>query len=128
MTDSELILRAYEKWGESCPEHILGDFAFAIWDQPQQKLFCARDPMAVNPFFYYHGKNIFVFGSSISALFQNPEVPRRLNELRLAYFLTRIYEDKTITFFKDIVRLPGGHSLIVENGRLSGLVILGTRS
>jgi asparagine synthase (glutamine-hydrolysing) len=117
VTDSELILKSYEKWGELCPEHLLGDFSFAIWDPSSHKLFCARDPMAVKPFFYYHSDRVFVFASSISALLQDPEVPRKLNELRLAYFLARIYDDKIITFYKDIVRLPGGHSLVVENGR-----------
>lgn len=118
VTDSELILKAYDKWGGHCPEHLLGDFSFAIWDRSRRRLFCARDPMAVKPFFYYHSDRLFVFASSVSALLQNSEVPQKLNELRLAYFVARVYDDKIITFYKDIIRLPGGHSLVVENGQL----------
>ena len=53
-TDVELILRAWQTWGENCVEHLLGDFAFAIWDGPRQRLFCARDHLGVKPFFYAH--------------------------------------------------------------------------
>jgi asparagine synthase (glutamine-hydrolysing) len=53
-TDVELILRAYQTWGENCVEHLLGDFAFAIWDGSKQRLFCARDHLGVKPLFYAH--------------------------------------------------------------------------
>lgn len=49
-TDAELVLAAYRKWGEECPQHLLGDFAFAIWDEPRKRLFCARDHLGVRPF------------------------------------------------------------------------------
>jgi len=51
--DSYFILIAYRKWGEKCPEKLLGDFAFAIWDKDNEKLFCARDHMGIKPFYYY---------------------------------------------------------------------------
>ncbi len=50
-TDAELVLAAYRKWGEECPHHLLGDFAFAIWDESRKQLFCARDHLGVRPFF-----------------------------------------------------------------------------
>ena len=53
LADSYFILKAYEKWGENCPEKLLGDFAFAIWDSNKEQLFCARDHMGVKPFYYY---------------------------------------------------------------------------
>ena len=68
VVDSELILAAYEKWGEDCPEHLLGDFAFAIWDERRELLFCARDHFGVKPFYYYFANNTFAFGSEIKAL------------------------------------------------------------
>ncbi len=61
--DSILILKAYEKYGEDCVKHLIGDFAFAIWDEKEQKIFCARDHMGVKPFFYYQDENIFAFAS-----------------------------------------------------------------
>lgn len=63
VTDSLLILKAYEKYGEDCVKYLIGDFAFAIWDERRQKLFCARDQMGIKPFFYYLDKNIFAFAS-----------------------------------------------------------------
>jgi asparagine synthase (glutamine-hydrolysing) len=116
ISDGELILGAYEKWGERCPERLLGDFAFAIWDQRKQRLFCARDHMGVKPFYYYRSKRIFLFASEIKALLRVPEVPRHLNELRVAEYLVPTVEDKTITFYQDIFRLLPGHSMMVVPG------------
>lgn len=113
ITDSQLILAAYEKWGESCLEHLLGDFAFAIWDRRQQKVFCARDHMGVKPLYYYYSGKIFVFASEIKAILCLPEVPRRLNEIRVADHLIGSIEDKTSTFYQDILRLPAAHSLTI---------------
>ncbi|MBE9053154.1 lasso peptide isopeptide bond-forming cyclase [Nostocales cyanobacterium LEGE 11386] len=113
ITDSQLILSAYETWGEYCPEKLLGDFAFVIWDQRRQILFCARDPMGIRPFYYYRSSQIFAFASEIKALLCLSEVPRRLNELRVGQYLSRVFEDREITFYEDILRLPAAHSLIV---------------
>jgi asparagine synthase (glutamine-hydrolysing) len=118
ISDSDLIVASYKKWGEDCPMNLLGDFSFALWDSYNRKLFCVRDPMGVMPFYYYHSHNLFVFASSIAAIIKVPKVPKKINELRVAYYLARIYNDPIITMFKDIVRLPAGHCLSIENGRL----------
>jgi asparagine synthase (glutamine-hydrolysing) len=76
ISDGELILRAYEKWGEQCPENLLGDFVFAIWDERKQRLFLARDHFGVKPLYYYRSDRVFVFASEIKALLCVPEVPR----------------------------------------------------
>lgn len=114
ITDSDLILAAYQKWGEACLNKLVGDFAFAIWDERQQQLFCARDPMGIKPFYYYHDQSVFVFASEIKGLFCLPDVPRRLNELKVADHLAEIFEDPNITFYQDIFRLPAAHSYIVR--------------
>lgn len=115
ITDSEFILAAYQKWGETCPEYLLGDFAFAIWDQNKQSLFCARDHLGVKPFYYfYQPGQIFVFASEIKAIFCLPEIPRRLNEVRIADYLALMMEDKVITTYQDILRLPPAHSMVVS--------------
>src|SRR5205823_11977388 len=59
LPDSALILLAYARWGERCPERLLGDFAFAIWDGRARRLFCARDPLGVKPFVYYASPRCF---------------------------------------------------------------------
>ena len=114
ITDSELILAAYEKWGEDCPKHLLGDFAFAIWDERNQMLFCARDHFGVKPFYYYSSDNTFVFGSEIKAIFCLPEVPRQLNEVKVAEYLSLEIDDKSITFYNGILRLPPAHKMTVK--------------
>ncbi|MBI3990590.1 MAG: lasso peptide isopeptide bond-forming cyclase [Candidatus Omnitrophica bacterium] len=119
ITDSELILRAYEKWGEHCPENLLGDFSFAIWDSQKQMLFCARDHIGVKPFYYYKSDRIFVFASEIKAIFRAPGVPRQLNETRIGDYLMPVLEDKVVTFYKDIFRLPPAHAITVTKQGVS---------
>jgi asparagine synthase (glutamine-hydrolysing) len=114
ITDSQLILSAYEKWREACPAHLIGDYAFAIWDGQERDLFCARDHIGAKPFYYYQSEKIFIFASEIKALFTNELVPRRLNELRVADHLAFFIEDKTITYYQDIYRLPPAHSMLVN--------------
>ena len=112
ITDSEIILSAYAKWGEDCPSKLLGDFCFAIWDQRNRRLFCARDHFGVKPFYYCHSPGqVFAFASEIKALRCLPEVPNRLNEGRVADYLLSVPGDKAVTFFQDIRRLPPAHSL-----------------
>ena len=118
--DSELILAAYERWGDRCVERLLGDFAFVIWDSRKQQLFCARDHFGVKPFFYYRSDELFAFATEAQALFAIPEVPYGIQETRIGDYLTGTLEDKEITFFKDVFRLPPAHSLTVraEGARL----------
>lgn len=112
-SDGDLILAAYHQWGAVCPKHLLGDFAFAIWDESHQSLFCARDHFGVKPFYYYGVGEHFAFATEIKALLTLPHVPRRLNEAKVAEHLANLDSDPTITFYRDILRLPPGHSLTV---------------
>jgi asparagine synthase (glutamine-hydrolysing) len=120
ITDSDLILAAYQKWGEDCPTRLLGDFAFAIWDKREQILFCARDPMGVKPFYYYSSGNIFIFASEIKALFTSPYVPCNLNEPMVADYLAKILFNgrKEDSFYQDIVELYGSESLIASPSKI----------
>ncbi|RMF00571.1 MAG: lasso peptide isopeptide bond-forming cyclase, partial [Chloroflexi bacterium] len=111
-----LILAAYQRWGEACPEHLIGDFAFAIWDANRQSLFCARDIVGDRPFYYYLGSGLFIFGSEAKALFCHPAVPRRLNESMVGFFLTSVIPDIRLTFYEDVLRLPPAHRMTVNAG------------
>jgi asparagine synthase (glutamine-hydrolysing) len=116
VSDSALILAAYEKWGERCPERLLGDFAFVIWDHRQQTLCCARDHFGVKPLYYYYRPgHLFACASEIKALLCLPEVPRRLNEVQVADYLAGIFEDKASTFYQNILRLPPAHSATLSS-------------
>jgi asparagine synthase (glutamine-hydrolysing) len=118
ISDSELILASYEKWGEGCVEKLLGDFAFAIWDGRDRKLFCARDHFGVKPFYYYSSPEIFAFATEPKALFCLPGVPRRLCETKVADFLSGSDGPVERTFYKDILRLPAGHSMVITPGKI----------
>ncbi|HZU76753.1 MAG TPA: asparagine synthetase B, partial [Dehalococcoidia bacterium] len=115
LTDADLLLAAYERWGEACPEELLGDFAFAIWDRRAQTLFCARDHFGVKPFYFLHlAGRLFAFASEVPALLRLHELPRRLNESRIADFLAGL-DDPTSTCYCDIVRLPPAHALTLTS-------------
>lgn len=115
--DGTLLLASYDRWGPACPEHLLGDFAFAIWDEREQRLFCARDHFGVRPFYYYLSGDFFIFASSPYAILAARKTQHRLNPARIADFLTGLEgEDTTSTFYEGIRRLPGGHSLVVSHG------------
>jgi asparagine synthase (glutamine-hydrolysing) len=120
MGDGRLILEAYKKWGCDCVHHLVGDFAFLIWDQPRLRLFGARDHMGVKPFYYHRAGHFFAAASEVSALREHPRVPERLDEGRIADFLVGVLEgiDRTSTFFQQIHRLPAAHRLTVGDGRL----------
>lgn len=116
--DGEFILAAYRRWGAQSPEKLLGDFAFAIWDNTNQCLFAARDHFGVKPFFYtqpqrHNGKNAFAFASEIKALLQLAWVAREVNEQWMANYLLLSLDDKQATLYDGVQRLPPGHSMTV---------------
>ena len=115
ISDGQLILAAYDKWQTKCVHYLLGDFAFMIWDQKRQQLFCARDHLGIKPFCYYLTEKIFVAASEVRAIIEVPQVPQQINEGRIADFLVDQLEgiDKVSTFYQDIVRLPPAHTLLI---------------
>jgi asparagine synthetase B (glutamine-hydrolysing) len=80
--DSALLLRAYKQWGEDCGQHLLGDFAFAIWDAIENKLVLGRNHMGQRALHYHRGQDFFVFATEIKALWSYPHVPRVLSDAR----------------------------------------------
>lgn len=119
LSDAGVILYAYLQWDEACPEHLLGDFAFAIWDPRHQRLFCARDQMGMRPFYYHHpAGQLVAIASEPKAILVLPQTPYRINEVRIADFLVDQLEgvDKTSTFFEEVFRLPPAHTLVVTTG------------
>ena len=121
MPDSQLILAAFRKWGETCVEHLLGDFSFVIWDAANQQLFFARDHMGLKPFYYYLSTDLFVFASAAVAVVAASGVARRINEGRIADFLVAELEgiNKTCTFYEKVYRMPPAHSGVLKRQKLS---------
>lgn len=118
-SDAEFILCAYGKWGEACVEHLIGDFAFALWDERQHTLFCARDSFGVRPFHYFHSRHAFIFSSTILSLLQTGEVSRELNEEFIADSLAGLMLEGNVTVYKEISSLPAAHCLSVRDGKIS---------
>ncbi len=118
-TDTEAILAAYEKWGAGCVEHLIGMFAFLIWDENQQQLFAARDRFGVKPLYYHQRSDgALLLGSEIKALHQ-AAVPASPDEVAWAGYLTYgLYDHTERTFWKGIRALPPGHTLTWRNGEV----------
>ncbi len=85
--DSALLLRAYKIWGENCAEHLLGDFAFAIWDGRAKKLVLGRDHMGQRAVLYHAAADFFVFATDLNALLAYPDVPRVLTDAQIGRML-----------------------------------------
>ena len=117
--DAELILYAYEAWGEDCVQHLIGDFAFAIWDNPKRRLFCARDHSGVRQLFYFFDSQSLVFSNTLNSLRLYPRVSNKLNDTVIGDFLLFSFNQSPInTIFADIERLPSGRRLTLSNGAL----------
>jgi asparagine synthase (glutamine-hydrolysing) len=113
LNDAELVLHAYRTWREDCVKHLIGDFAFAIWDGTRQQFFCARDQLGVRQFFYRYANDTFIFSNTLDSL--RNHVAGKLNELAIGDFLVfGLNQDPTTTIFAGIRRLPKAHTLIVS--------------
>ena len=113
--DAEIILRAYERWGEGCPARLVGDFAFALWDGERRRLVCARDPLGVRPLYYHHDAASFRCASEMAALFADERVARRPHRASMALFLASLYTERDETLYDGVHALPPGHTLIVTS-------------
>ncbi len=114
-SDTEVILAAYQKWGKDCVNHFNGMFAFAIWDEANGELFCARDRIGIKPFYFIKTKDKFCFSSEIKALIEAGYIPE-MNELAVVnYLINGQYEFKGNTFFKNVQELPPGYVLVLKN-------------
>ena len=122
--DADLILRAYRRWGTDCAAHLLGDFAFAVWDQINERLFCARDVVGARPFYYHYAKDRserrlsrFVFAGDLRAIVAHPLVPTELN---LAYLVAAVqtttgqFQHPDHTYYRAIDKLPPAHCLTLD--------------
>ncbi len=116
--DTEVVLHAYAEFGQRCVEHFNGQWAFAIWDRGEQKLFLSRDRLGVRPLFYTQVGSTFLFASEIKSLFRYPEVSRALDPCGLDQLLTYWAPVPPTTMFRDVFELPAGHHLVVQDDQL----------
>ena len=116
LPDSQIILLAYLKWGRSCPEKLLGDFAFAIWDSQKKELFCARSYPGTRAFYYHLTSKHFVFASNIDAILALPHISHSLDyEYLSAHLRTNgHFPHSERTFFSEIKKLPPAHAMAIN--------------
>jgi asparagine synthase (glutamine-hydrolysing) len=115
VTDSEIVLNAFEKWGEGSPARLIGDFVFAIWNPSAKKLFCARDPLGVKHFYYYHRpRELLVLASEIKAVLAIQKVPQSLDKEHLGNYLALNFDDQESTFYSGIKRLPATCAMTIS--------------
>ncbi len=114
-SDTEIILAAYQKWGVECVTHFNGMFAFSLWDEKNQRLFCARDRFGIKPFYYTHQDDCFRFASEVKALM--PFLKNvSTNLAALKEYLVFQFCLGTKTLFEDVQELPPAYYLVIENG------------
>jgi len=113
-SDTETILHAYEQYGADCVTHLRGMFAFAIWNQAERTLFCARDRLGIKPFYYYWDGRLFAFASEIKALLEHPALSAGLEESGLPEYLAFGYLSGERTLFAGIRKLMPGHHLTLR--------------
>lgn len=117
-SDTEVIVHLYEELGEHCVEQLSGMFAFAIWDEPQQKLFIARDRIGQKPLYYSHQGEQFLFGSELKALLADNPQPPVMDRLAMHAYLSLRFIPPPRTIFQHIQKLPPAHTLVFQHGQL----------
>lgn len=119
LPDTELVYRAWMKWGGNCPEHLFGDWSFAFWDGSTGQLTVARDHIGNTGLYYYYKAPLFVFASSMETLLAHPDVHKEMDETQFAYFLvTHTRGDLKDTLWKNVAKLLPAHVLTVDSKNL----------
>lgn len=113
MPDSQLVLRAYEKWGEQFPCRLAGDFALVLWDARLKKILAVRDPFGVKPFYFHLSDKLFIGGSEIKALATVAGMERKLNESWIIDYLAKIIPDRDSTVYESFRKLPPATCLAI---------------
>ena len=112
--DPELVLRAYECWGENFARELAGDFAIALWDGNRRRLVCARDPLGVKPLYYHADASVFRFGSEPQAILADSRVARNADEGMVAEMLAGYLVSRQDTLWTGLKRVPPAHTLTVD--------------
>lgn len=118
LSDAQLILLGYQKWGEDCPKWLLGDFVFVIWDARLRTCLLARDHLGVKPLFLYQDSSCLVFATDVAGVLGHPHVTATLSDEAIADFLGQgeLYSVRQ-TFYRDIQKLPPATCLKIESAK-----------
>ena len=116
--DTEVIVHAWEEWGEACVQRFRGMFAFAVWDRNRDTLFLARDRLGVKPLYYSAlADGHLIFGSELKALMAHPGMPREMDPHAVEDYFAFGYVPEPRSIFRGVHKLPPGHTLTVRRGQ-----------
>ncbi|MBD3795844.1 MAG: asparagine synthase (glutamine-hydrolyzing) [Epsilonproteobacteria bacterium] len=116
-SDTEVIIKAYHKWGKSCVDKFRGMFAFAIYDTNHDRLTLCRDRMGVKPLYYYFREGLFMFASELKAFLKHPRFEKRLNLKALSLYLQHGYIKAPFTIFENCQKLEPAHYLEIDKAQ-----------
>lgn len=114
--DTEVIIHAYEQWGDDALLKFNGMFVFALWDENRKRLLIARDRMGKKPLYWHYSPRGLLFASEAKAILAAPWVERRVNPSALHHYLTLQYTPDPLTIYQDIFQLPAAQKLVLEDG------------
>ena len=117
-SDTEVIVHAWEEWGEKCVERFRGMFAFAVWDRNKQTLFLARDRLGKKPLYYsFLPDGLFIFGSELKSLLVYKSLPRQIEPTAVEDYFALGYVPDSKSIFKSVQKLPPAHTLTLLKGK-----------
>jgi asparagine synthase (glutamine-hydrolysing) len=114
VSDTEVILHLYEEYGVDCLKYLRGMFAFVIWDNNKQQLFCARDRFGIKPFYYYTDSEKFVFGSEIKAILKSGNIDKSLSGDALDSYFAFGYITSDLSIYEKVKKLQPAHYLLLS--------------
>ena len=119
--DTEVIVHAWEEWGEDCVKKFRGMFAFALLDRTSKTIFLARDRLGIKPLYYtVLGDRRLIFASELKALLVHPEVPRKISPQAVEDYFTFGYVPDPKTIYEGMFKLPPGHTFTCQRGGKPG--------
>jgi asparagine synthase (glutamine-hydrolysing) len=117
--DTEVIVHAWEEWGEACVERFRGMFAFGVWDRNRETLFLARDRLGIKPVYYsLLPDGHLLFASELKALMAHPDLPREMDPYAVEDYFAYGYVPEPRSIFKAVHKLPPAHTLTLRRGRV----------
>ncbi|MGZ3157879.1 MAG: XrtA/PEP-CTERM system amidotransferase [Burkholderiaceae bacterium] len=114
--DTEVIVHAWEQWGDQCVHRFRGMFAFVVWDRNKKTLFAARDRLGIKPFFYAVVDGLFIFGSELKALLTVPALKREIDPRAVEEYFAYGYVAEPRTIFKGALKLSPGYMMTLHIG------------
>jgi asparagine synthase (glutamine-hydrolysing) len=117
-SDADILLHAYLRYQEEFPRHVVGEYSFALWDARQRRLILGRDALGMQGMYYWQSGGAFRFASEIVGLLACPEIPIQSDDDQAAQWLTMNPGLGNGTLYKGIRRVPAGHVLVFEDGKL----------